>query len=630
MINISAVIITFNEEDNIGRCLDSVRNVADEIIVVDSFSNDRTEDICRSYGVRFVQNRFGGYIEQKNFAVSHSSNPVVLSLDADEALSPELESSILEVKKAWKHDGYYVNRINNYCGKWIRHTSWYPDRKLRLWDKRKGSWGGLNPHDRVELVKNSTTSLLKGNIKHYSYSSVSGHISRINLFTDIAARSYYEAGIGSGYLNIIINPLWRLFRELVLKRGLLGGYYGIVLSGIMSFETFLKYIKIKRFYNINAPRPGALVFFNSSQTWGGGEKWHFQAALKFRDLGYPVYAIVNRKSDLANRLRKHSVPLRQLRFSNLSLFNPCKYFLVFRYFRKINARTVILNLSSDAKIGGIAAYLAGLPVIIYRRGLAAPISDSISNRFIFRKIFTRVIANSEDTKRMILLNNPKLMPHDRILVIPNWIDPYERMDVSEIYYQKSGNELVLGNLGRMVEVKGQDILIELAALLKADNVDFRMLIGGTGRLESYLKEYAVRLNVEKEVVFTGFVNDVRSFMRTTDIFVLGSRYEGFGFVLAEAMAEGKPVIAFDISSLPETIKDGENGFLLPYKDVKGMADRIKLLASDRELLDKMGEKGREMVFERFTFEKQSTELINAFGLEQAGVVKDSGRPAGSV
>ncbi len=149
MPEISAVIITFNEERNIKRCIESVVGVADEIIVVDSFSTDKTAGICAKFDVRFIQTNFRGYVEQKNHALSLASCPVVLSPGADEALSPELERSIHGVKENWKYDGYYFNRRNNYCGKWLRYTSRHPDRKLRLWDKTKGRWGGLNPHDKV-------------------------------------------------------------------------------------------------------------------------------------------------------------------------------------------------------------------------------------------------------------------------------------------------------------------------------------------------------------------------------------------------------------------------------------------------------------------------------------------------
>lgn len=248
MPEISAVVITLNEEKNIARCLDSLSEVADEIIVVDSFSTDRTADICREYKVKFIRNKFEGYIQQKNFAISKAAFPVVLSLDADEVLSLRLRKSIIQAKKNWKYDGYFTDRINNYCGEWIRYTSWYPDRKLRLWDKRKGIWTGMNPHDRVELQKGSVSAKLEGYIEHYSFESVSDHVKQINHFTDIAAQSYYENHIDSGFTKILFNPLWKFLREMILKRGFLQGYYGFIISSLLSFETFLKYVKLNQLY----------------------------------------------------------------------------------------------------------------------------------------------------------------------------------------------------------------------------------------------------------------------------------------------------------------------------------------------------------------------------------------------
>ena len=145
---ISAVIITYNEELNLERCLLSLQGIADEIIVVDSFSTDKTVEIAKNFGAHVFQQVFLGYVEQKNFALSKTNYLHVLSLDADEEISEKLRESILEVKENWTHDGYYFNRLTNYGGKWIKHTSWYPSKKLRLWDKRKGEWGGMNPHDK--------------------------------------------------------------------------------------------------------------------------------------------------------------------------------------------------------------------------------------------------------------------------------------------------------------------------------------------------------------------------------------------------------------------------------------------------------------------------------------------------
>ena len=153
MVKVSVVIITYNEEKNIQRCIESVCPVADEIIVIDSFSKDRTKEICQAKGVTFIEHQFRSHIDQKNFAVTKANHKYILSLDADEYLSPELTQSILEAKKSWPAEAYRMNRLSSYGSKWIKHGSWYPDRKIRLWNKEIGLWGGENPHDRVVLKR---------------------------------------------------------------------------------------------------------------------------------------------------------------------------------------------------------------------------------------------------------------------------------------------------------------------------------------------------------------------------------------------------------------------------------------------------------------------------------------------
>lgn len=245
MISLSVVIITFNEEKNIERCLKSVQNVADEIVVVDSFSTDRTKEICEKYKVKFLKNTFVGHIEQKNWAVLQANSNFILSLDADEALSNELEKSILEIKNKWNFDGYFFNRLTNYCGKWIKHCGWYPDKKLRLFDRSKGKWAGNNPHDYFEMSVGTTTSFLKGDLLHYSYYSISQHIAQANKFSEIGAKSAFNNGRQISFIALILKPIWKFIRDYFFKAGFVDGYYGFVICKISAKATFLKCLKIR-------------------------------------------------------------------------------------------------------------------------------------------------------------------------------------------------------------------------------------------------------------------------------------------------------------------------------------------------------------------------------------------------
>jgi glycosyltransferase involved in cell wall biosynthesis len=250
MISLSAVIITFNEEKNIARCIDSLTGIADDIVVVDSFSTDRTEAICKSKGVRFVQHTFEGHIQQKNWAITQAKFPHVLSLDADEALDESLKKSILDVKKDWKKHGYYMNRLTNYCGKWIKHCGWYPDKKLRLWDSTKGNWTGINPHDKYELhAGDANTGHLEGDILHYSFYTIEQHLRQVDYFTTISSKALFEKGKKANTLHLLINPAVKFFRDYFFKLGFLDGYYGFIVCKISAKATYLKYAKLKALWD---------------------------------------------------------------------------------------------------------------------------------------------------------------------------------------------------------------------------------------------------------------------------------------------------------------------------------------------------------------------------------------------
>jgi glycosyltransferase involved in cell wall biosynthesis len=246
MLQLSVVIITYNEARNISRCIDSVKEIADDIVVVDSFSTDNTAEIAETKGARIVMHKFSGHIEQKNWAITQAKYPFILSLDADEALSDELKQSILQAKNSMQSDGYTMNRLTNYCGKWVHYCGWYPDKKLRMWDSTKGRWGGINPHDKFEMNADASIVQLKGNLLHYSYYTLTDHINQVNKFTDISALALFKMGKTSGIFKILCSPVFKFIRDYFLKLGFLDGYIGFVICRISAHAAFLKYAKLKQ------------------------------------------------------------------------------------------------------------------------------------------------------------------------------------------------------------------------------------------------------------------------------------------------------------------------------------------------------------------------------------------------
>ncbi len=248
MKKISAVIITLNEEKKIGQCLDSLKDIADEILVVDSLSTDNTQSICISKGARVVEHPFEGYIAQKNFALKKARYDYVISLDADEMLSDALKQSILQVKKELKYRGYTMNRLTFFEGEPVRHSGWYPDVKLRLFDRRAGAWQGLNPHDAFRFFKNEKTIHLYGDLLHYSFDTEKEYLRQMENFARLSAQAYCKEGKKASVWKGVFNPGIRFVRDYFFNGGILHGAIGLKISRYNAKATKQKYQYLKELY----------------------------------------------------------------------------------------------------------------------------------------------------------------------------------------------------------------------------------------------------------------------------------------------------------------------------------------------------------------------------------------------
>lgn len=248
MVKLSVVVITLNEERNIARCLSSVKDIADEIVVIDSYSIDRTKEIAESYGARFVEHAFDGYVHQKNYANDQANYDHILSLDADEVLSDELISSIKRVKSNFPADGYTMNRLTNYAGKWVKHCGWYPDRKLRLFDRRKGKWEGYLIHEEFNFSHGGTTKQLKGDLLHYSFNSIDEHKRQSEKFTTLGAQADFHKGKKASLYKIWGGPVVKFITSYFIRLGFLDGKTGLTICWLSAAATHHKYVKLKKLY----------------------------------------------------------------------------------------------------------------------------------------------------------------------------------------------------------------------------------------------------------------------------------------------------------------------------------------------------------------------------------------------
>jgi glycosyltransferase involved in cell wall biosynthesis len=244
-MKLTGVIITFNEERNIERCLSSLKKVCDEIIVLDSFSSDQTEAICRKHGVKFVQHAFDGHIQQKNRAMQLAETDWVLSLDADEALTEELSESILNVKQNPSGEAYAFSRLTSYCGHWVKHCGWYPDTKTRLVKNGQAQWTGVNPHDRLERIDQGKVEVLNGDLLHYSYYTKEDHFKQIEYFGNIAAKELFDQGKNISWGLLYVKVVNQFIKSFWIKLGILDGRTGFLISIRSAYATYVKYRKLR-------------------------------------------------------------------------------------------------------------------------------------------------------------------------------------------------------------------------------------------------------------------------------------------------------------------------------------------------------------------------------------------------
>ena len=242
-VGVSAIVVCFNEEDRLEDCLKSVF-WCDEIVVVDSFSTDRTPGIARRYATRFEQREWAGYRDQKAYAHSLATQKWVLLIDSDERVTENLHKEMLQAMAADQGEfaAYAIPRLVYYLGRWWRRGGWYPDYDVRLFRRDRATWGGLDPHDKI--IVSGKVRRLQHPLYHYSYRSIDDHINRINRFTTISSAELSKAGGHWRLSDALLRPAVRFFRSYILKRGFMEGFAGFYVALTAAVYVFLKYAKL--------------------------------------------------------------------------------------------------------------------------------------------------------------------------------------------------------------------------------------------------------------------------------------------------------------------------------------------------------------------------------------------------
>ena len=248
-MEISAVVITYNEEKNLEAALASLRGIASEIVVVDSFSTDATFRIAKKHTPRVVQRKWTNYADQKNYANGLAAGPWILSLDADERLSAGLREELLALKASFKEPdcaGFSMPRRVFYLGRWIKHSGWYPDRRVRLFRKDAARWEGDYVHE--SLIVAGRIERLKGDVHHFSYRDIADHLDRINKFSSLGAQKLYARKKKCRAVHLLCLPPARFIKSYLLKRGFLDGFPGLVISVLNGYAVFARYAKLREIW----------------------------------------------------------------------------------------------------------------------------------------------------------------------------------------------------------------------------------------------------------------------------------------------------------------------------------------------------------------------------------------------
>lgn len=366
---------------------------------------------------------------------------------------------------------------------------------------------------------------------------------------------------------------------------------------------------------MDQPLNRSVCFCNSNRAWGGGEKWHLDAALGMARRGCHVFVMAGKDTPLYARAREHAeLTVCPVRFSNLSFLNPLLVNACGAYFKQNGISRVVLGLPADLKAAGLAARRAGVSGIYYRRGIALPVRNTFLNRIAYGNFLTGLIANSRETARLVFAENDAMMDKRKVHVMPNGLD-IDAFDAAfaaaSPVFRREGDTLVIGNAGRLTEQKGQHFLLHMSRALLDAGIAHRLVLAGEGERKDALVRLAGELGLGDTVLFTGFLSDMAPFWRSIDMFALSSLWEGFGYVLAESQLAGKPAIAFDGNSMPEVIRSGETGVLLPLPGADEtpqavgarLAAAVRSLADDPALAARLAANGRKHCRETYDQEK---------------------------
>jgi glycosyltransferase involved in cell wall biosynthesis len=625
-MRISGVVITYNEEKCIARCIQSMQGVVDEVVVLDSLSTDRTVEICKSLGARVYQQPFKDFVHQKNDAIALANNDIILLLDADEALSAKLHENIrrFKAKGVMEFDGYRIRRLNRFFGKWIKHTSIYPDRKVRLFDRTKGRFEGSIVHEEFELYPGGRLGYLEGDILHWLASRFEKLVDTTNKYSSLSAQAYHLRGRKTSFAGLLFHPFWHFFRSYVIKLGFLNGVEGYIISMNNAVSCYYKYAKL-RYIDFQDNEDGKLL--PGQPSTGHSPDSPEEKPLR---IGFDAKRFFFNRSGLGNYSRNLVKALAASYPENqYVLFTPsdkeigtndCFEFEVVTpgngLYRTLSSLWRTRFICSSIKKSRVELYHGlshELPIGINRTGVKSVLTvhDLIFIRFpefykkidayIYRKkleyacrVATHIVAISEQT-RQDLVTYLKIDPQ-KISVIYQGCNPVfwqdysaESLQVVRAKYNLPDRYIL--SVGTIEERKN---LLSVIKAMHQANIGIPLV--AVGRKTNYYHNHVlpyIQQNGLQNIVFIEGIDNVElpAIYRGAECLVYPSLFEGFGIPLVEALVSGVPVITSHDGCFREAA--GPGSLYVDPHSPGDIARAISMVLNDPDLKSKMVEAGRE-------------------------------------
>ncbi|GAB6137363.1 glycosyltransferase family 4 protein [Halanaerobaculum tunisiense] len=353
-----------------------------------------------------------------------------------------------------------------------------------------------------------------------------------------------------------------------------------------------------------------LLFMNTGTGWGGLEKWHYKTALEFKKRGYQIFILAKGDTQFYNRCREANFEVQEIEhIGDTTFINPIRVYRLIKYLKINDINAVFLGQSSHFKYGSLAAKLAGVEKVIYRRALAKPINNRFYNRWLLKYCVTDFMSISKITREANLKKlPPNYLAEEKLKLVykgvdkDKFINPELKSDIRK-EFDIEDDELIIGNIGRLCRQKAQQYLIEALPEVLKEYEKFKVLIVGEGKKKQVYKEKAKDLGVENKIIFTGFREDIPSILKQIDFMVHTAIYEGGSpWVILEAMMAGVPIVSTEATTIGEFITEGETGYLAEDKNPADIAQKIIKMINNQQR-EKIGEKGFEIAQEKFSSEK---------------------------